>query len=405
MQAWLGLFSRWLPDLLIDCHVTDGADFQYALTYGAEIYGNMDPGLTAWTRDLFLKDLNGSLTARGLPMTLYVSFRQWNDPRSGTENWAAPPRFSTGYAAVQNRPSLLVETHMLKDYRTRVEATYALLREALALLERDHARLRRLTAAADSAVATPEFRSRPFPLAFDGPPDSTTEEFMGKEYTVTTSDLTDGPWIRYGDAPQTWHLKRYLNTHPTVTATLPAAYVVPPEWGLVVSRLALHGVAIRRLDRDARLPVRLYRLKDPKWQEQPYEGHHPLTCGADTLQRLRRFPAGSFVIDMNQRTARLIAHALEPLGPDSFLQWGFFDAIFEQKEYAESYVMEVKAREMLAADPQLRQEYERRKAADPEFAKSQRAQLNWFFRRTPWWDPEKDLYPIGAVMDPAAVPR
>jgi hypothetical protein len=154
-----------------------------------------------------------------------------------------------------------------------------------------------------------------------------------------------------------------------------------------------------------RLPVRLYRLKNPKWQEQPYEGRHPLTCDADTMLRVRRFPAGSFLIDMNQRAARVIADALEPLGPDSFLRWGFFDAIFEQKEYAESYVMEAKAREMLAADPQLRQEYERKKAAEPEFARSQRAQLNWFFQRTSWWDPEKDLYPIGAVMDPAAVPR
>ena len=101
----------------------------------------------------------------------------------------------------------------------------------------------------------------------------------------------------------------------------------------------------------------------------------------------------------------MIANALEPLAPDSFLRWGFFDAVLEQKEYAESYVMEAKAREMLAADPALRREFEQKKATDPDFAKNPRAELNWFFQRSPWWDPEKDLYPVGAITDPAAVPR
>jgi hypothetical protein len=119
----------------------------------------------------------------------------------------------------------------------------------------------------------------------------------------------------------------------------------------------------------------------------------------------RLFPAGSAVIDLGQRTARVIAHALEPAGPDAFVRWGFCDAIFEQKEYAEAYVMEVKAREMLAADPALRAEFAAAQAADPEFAKDQDAMLNWFFQRTPWWDQRIGVYPVGRIMNGADVPR
>jgi hypothetical protein len=38
MQAWLNMFNTWMPDFFIDSHTTDGADYQYVLTYQMEIY-------------------------------------------------------------------------------------------------------------------------------------------------------------------------------------------------------------------------------------------------------------------------------------------------------------------------------------------------------------------------------
>jgi len=117
----------------------------------------------------------------------------------------------------------------------------------------------------------------------------------------------------------------------------------------------------------------------------------------------RTFPARSVVVDMNQRRARVVAHILEPDGPDSFVRWGFFDAVFEQKEYADSYVMEKVAREMLAEDESLRDEFEKKKTDDPEFASSPRRILNWFYQRTPYWDPRKNVYPIGKILERGTV--
>jgi hypothetical protein len=154
------------------------------------------------------------------------------------------------------------------------------------------------------------------------------------------------------------------------------------------------------LDRDTTLNVSLCKLKKPKWQAAPYEGRHPLVnIEYDEFVTEKKFPAGSALIDMNQPASRIIAHILEPNGNGSFLYWGFFDAIFEQKEYAEKYVMEELAARMLENDPGLRSEFEARKAQDPGFGSNPGLVLNWFFSKTPYWDSLKDIYPVGRILD------
>lgn len=133
-QAWLQLYNEWLPDFFVDCHVTDGADYQYALTYAMEVYGNMSPELTKWTNENYISKVEKMMKADSFPITPYVQFRNWHDPRSGLISWVAPPMLSQGYAAIQNRPGLLIESHMLKDYKTRVTATYEMLKNTLIIL-------------------------------------------------------------------------------------------------------------------------------------------------------------------------------------------------------------------------------------------------------------------------------
>ncbi|MBU1674991.1 M14 family metallopeptidase, partial [bacterium] len=142
MRSWLTLFADWLPDFFIDSHVSDGADFRHVVMYGLELGGNLDPELAAWTRDVYLEGLSETLAADGYPVMPYGGFRSWQDPRSGILVWSSGPRYSHGYAAIQNRPALLLETHMFKDYKTRVDATYRVFRHTAEILNREHERLR-----------------------------------------------------------------------------------------------------------------------------------------------------------------------------------------------------------------------------------------------------------------------
>ena len=109
------------------------------------------------------------------------------------------------------------------------------------------------------------------------------------------------------------------------------------------------------------------------------------------------------MVDLNQRTARVAAHLLEPQGPDSLVKWGFFDAVFERVEYVESYVIEEMIIEMLAENPELAVELAERKAADPEFAADPWAIRYWFYAKTPYFDQRVGIYPVACLDSREAV--
>ncbi len=398
MQAWLGLWQHWSPDFFIDIHSTDGADYQYALTYGLETHGNMDPGLTALTK-AYANQINAAMTADRWPMVPYVSFRKWHDPRSGLMAWAAGPRFSQGYTALQNRPGLLIETHMLKDYATRVRGAELLVRKTMSWLN-DHApEVTTAIKAAEARTASESFREQPFALTFKATDDHHTIDFLGVAYETLPSAVTGGSWNHFTGQPQTMQLEYYDTLVPDQTVSLPVAYIVPPEWQVVSDRLKWHGVETTTLTEPVTLAVRSYRFEDAHWRDKPYEGHHPVDFKVVAVTEKRTFPTGSVLVPMHQATARVAAHLLEPQGPDSLVRWGFFDAIFARVEYAESYVIEQMIPEILQKNPTLAEELGKAKSADPEFAGNPGAIRDWFYQHTPYFDSQYMKYPVGMIDD------
>ncbi|MCK4569708.1 MAG: hypothetical protein KAT76_05405 [Bacteroidales bacterium] len=402
MHAWLKMFNAWLPDFFIDCHTTDGADYQYVLTYAMEVFGTMDPMLTRWQKKEFLPYVQGKMDISKLLMFPYVSFRRWHDPQSGLRSGPASPRLSQGYTAIQNRPGLLIETHMLKPHKDRTEATYALLVYSAEFLNMNPDKLKLILKVADATTANVAFRDRPYPIRWTRDnTDSVMVEFKGVEYDIVESDLTGGKWFQYHpEKPLTYELPWFNRSVPSQEVDLPEAYIIPQQWYEVIYRLALHGVEVNYLLKDTDIWVEQYRFNNPRWGRGPYEGRFTMNnIEYETFRDTVSFPKGSAVVDMNQRTAMVIANVLEPKAPDSYVYWGFFDAIFEQKEYSETYVMETLAREMLEADPDLKAEFEKKKEKDPEFSKSQWGMLNWFYSKTPYWDEKKNLYPVGKIIE------
>ena len=399
MQAWLRLYNAWLPEFFIDCHVTDGADYQYVLTYVLDIFGNMPPPVTQWTRDVFLAEMRGSLGTAGYDLIPYVFMREWGNPKAGLISWVASPRFSNGYTAIRNRPGLLLETHMLKDYKTRVDGTYEVLRQTLEILNREHDALAKAVAEADAFAASPAMRAAPYPVEFTTTDEPATIDFKGVAYETVESDVSGGPWYKFDGTPQTYPVEFFAEQRATDTVELPEAYIIPPEWTDVIERLERHDIDVRRLERPVTLSVRSYRFEAVTWPEPPFEGRHMPAFEPVAIEAERRWPAGSVVVDMNQRFAAVAAHILEPIAPDSYVRWGFFNVIFEQKEGYSGFVMERLARKMLADDPALAGELEQWKAENPELASQPKEILDWFYRRTPYWDERKDVYPVGKLTD------
>lgn len=399
MHAWLELYNDWLPDFFADCHVTDGADYQYTITYFIDQHQNQNKLLLNWIRKDLLDTLLPGMQQAGYPMIDYVEFRTWHDPRSGLKGAIGKPRFADGYVSVQNRPGLLIETHMLKSYKERVSATYQILKQMLSILNKEYLDLKKILNEIDTFTQSKEFREQTFPLTFKNTNDSSMVDFLGYKYSKEKSDLTGGDWFRYSKDSVTFSIP-FFNTYEVEKSTrLPEAYIIPVEWLDIVNKLKRHGIEYSIMQKPKKLKVASYKFSNEKWAEIPFENHHTLTFDMQDVEEERIYPAGSYVVPMNQRRAKVIAHILEPEAPDSYVLWGYFDPVFERKEYAESYVMEEYARYMLASDPSIKAEFERKKAEDSAFANNPLLILDWFYQKSPYWDKKQSIYPVGKIFD------
>ncbi len=399
-RTWLALYNRWLPDFFIDCHTTDGADYQYVVTYSLEADGNINPALSKWQKENYLPFVEKKMFASGNPIFPYVVFRNWHDPRSGLISQIAPPILSQGYVAMRNRPSLLIETHMLKPYKQRVLATNAMIRFTLEMMNKEALQLKSAIQTADQEVLSNDFRNKEYPLQYStSPNDSIMVEFLGVEYSITKSDLTGGDWFQYGSKKATFKIPMFKQYQPMELIKLPKAYIIPIEWQDIIERLKIHGVQMQTLTETKIMKVKSYKFSNVKQRDQSYEGCQTVTFDQQEIEEERTYYPGSVIIPVSQPLAKIIISMLEPKAGGSLLSWGFFNTIFEQKEYAESYVMEVEARKMLAQSPELRKEFETQKASDPAFAKDPRAMYNWFYQRSPWFDNRLNVYPVGRITE------
>ncbi len=396
-RAWLSLWNEWDPDFFADCHVTDGADYPYVVTYFAEGFETADPGVAAWTRQSYVPDVTSGMRDDGFALMLYSDFRSSHDPRTGLKTGPSTPRFSTGYVTLANRPALLVETHMFKDYSTRVRGTHSILSRTLEIVGRDSAALRRINTEADARAASAAASNDTLALSFELTyTDSVMIDFESYEVDATKSDVTGGTWYRYGTTPVKLRVPLFSTQKVTASVPLPMEYWIPPQWIEVIERLELHGIAFKRLEKPVTGRFTSYRLSQPKWAQESFEGRHSVTFTTERSVEERTYPAGTVVVDMAQPRAKIVAGLLEPQAPDALVKWGFFDSVFETKEYVESYVMEGIAREMLRDDAAIRREFEVAKR-DTSFAKSPDKILQWFYERSRFAEDRVGAYPIGRV--------
>ncbi|HSS19450.1 MAG TPA: M14 family metallopeptidase [Pyrinomonadaceae bacterium] len=402
-RAWLALWNRWQPDLFIDCHVTDGADFRYNITYQHEHHAGVATSVLEWEKRVIDEKVAPATEAAGNLVSWYLEFIDNRDLPKGIRDFNGSPRFSTGYTPLRNRPGILIETHMLKPYRPRVIGTYDFLRAALAEVSKDPQSLLAAVHEAD-AQTLKEFATydaaRRVPIDFELTEKSRPYNLRAVEYHTDISDVSGQQRVVFGTKPLDLTVPMYDDFGVKTVVAPPLYYVVPVQWQDVIDVLKAHGLTMQVLSESKRIEIESYRFVDVKWAGGPFEGRLMPSFKVEPVQETREFPAGSVLVPLAQVSAKVAVNLLEPEAPDSLVRWGFFNATFEQKEYGEDYVVEDLARKMLAADPKLREEYEKRLANDPAFAANPHARLQFFYRRSPYWDPRMNLYPVGRVVKP-----
>ena len=400
VRALMRVFGQWKPDMYLDLHVTDGADYQYDITFGGNGRRGWSPAIGTWIEDVYRPAINTALSNNGHVPGGLIFAANGKDMKDGFLSWSGDPRFSNGYGDATHLPAILVENHSLKPYKRRVLGTYVLLAETLSFLGREYESLRR------AVQEDRQRRPKTIPLSFKRNESRVPDKvpFKGIRSERYQGEASGAEVVRWTGEPVNTPIPRIYYDEPGVMAEIPAAYVIPVAWSDIVDRIAMHGIEVEQLTEPLTTVAEVYRIPDAKiaepsaWVPNPFEGHIRIDPGEPVKQVLQiTFPAGSFKISTDQPLSDLLVLMLEPQAPDSFLQWGFFLEIFTRTEYAEAYVLEPLAQKMLQHDPDLKARFEQKLAGDEDFAASQYRRLMWFYEQTPFYDQEYLLYPVARI--------
>jgi hypothetical protein len=395
------LFASWQPDVFIDNHTSNGADYQYTMTLIATQQDKLDPYLAQYLDNSMLPDLYRSMERGGWEMTPYVYAR--TTPDEGIAGFLDLPRYASGYAALHNTISFIPETHMLKPFKDRVRSTYTFMESVLQHLQKNKAAVQN---ARQQAIANSIKKDR---FALNWELDRSRVDtilFKGYAAKYKPSEVSGLERLYYDrNEPYTKPIPYFRYFSSATEVQKPYAYIIPQAYGEVIARLQWNGVRLERLSETVNLEVELYRMNDYETVEQAYEGHYlHYNMQPEKETREWTFRPGDYVVIVDQAANRYIVETLEPHAPDSFFAWNFFDGILMQKEYFSAYVFEDEAARMLREDPALRKALEEKRAADEAFAQSARAQLNFIYQNSSYYEPTHQLYPVGRLMEEASLP-
>jgi len=399
MKAWLKFFNKWLPHIFVDCHVTDGADYQYEITYSCERYGNVHPELGEWIKNDFVPFIEKEVQKNGYLIAPYVWFKG-DEIKNGIVDGVTSPRLSTGYVAIQNRVALLIETHMLKDYKTRVFATLKMLDAVIIKANQSGKNLVDLINRAEQKTIDEIANQKKYlPVKFQMSNEFVPFTFKGIKYEKLPSKISGKEKIVYTGEKFEMEIPLYNKPVAVDSINAPEFYLIPRAYSNIVEILNLHGVKYEVLESAQKYLVEKYRFdENTVWQKRPYEGRIMLTTKYETFVDTLIAEKGDYLIPVNQRAVKVIIHLLEPKSGDSFVSWGFFNSIFERKEYYEDYVMEKLAEEMYNSNENLRKEFEEKLKSDTTFANSPEQRLEFFYRRSPYFDKQWLVYPVSRVI-------
>jgi hypothetical protein len=394
-RTFTEIFHLVSPDVFIDNHVSNGADYQYALTHLFTQHNKLSGSLGTYLHTEMMPKLESKLAKKNWDITPYVNVFN-SVPDKGFSQFFDSPRYSTGYTTLWNTLGMMVETHMLKPYKQRVEGTYELMKSMIEITEEDYSEITKLREESfdrNSQVST-------YPLSWEiDSTQITTLNFKGFEGETITSEVTGLPRLKYNrDKPFTKPVTYYNYFKPNLEVTIPKAYIIPQGLHPIIDLLKLNKVDMVSFEKDTTFYVESYKIASFETRRSPFEGHymHYNTSIASNMKELT-FMKGDYLVTTHQPAFRYLLETLEPQAQDSFFNWNFFDTILQQKEGFSPYVWEDKALELLDNNPDLKVTFETKKRTDDTFANNWYAQLNWLHQQSAHYEKAHLQYPIYRV--------
>ena len=391
-QSFYEIYHYLNPDVFIDTHVSNGADYQYYLTHLFTQHDKLGGSLGKYLDEEFMPALEDSLKVKEWEITPYVnSFG--SKPEEGFSQFMDHPRYSTGYTTLWNTLGMMIETHMLKPYKERVEGTYEILLSMIRITEAESSKIKDLR----NRTSRDYLTSRRYPIAFEADEENPSKrEFLGYESAEETSAVTGRNQLKYDrNKPFSKEIDYFNNFTVSKEIEVPRAYIIPKGWWQVIERLKLNNIKMEPLAQDTIMTVEAYTIENYETSRSAYEGHYPHTqVEVSTTTQRRTFQKGDFLVSTFQPGIRYLLETLEPEASDSFFKWNFFDTVLQRKEHFSSYVFDDEAAQMLEENDSLREAFNEKKRTDSEFANSSYAQLQFLYEQSNHNEEAYLSYPI-----------
>lgn len=393
--AFAEIFHTIDPDVFIDNHVSNGADYQYAITHLFTQHNKLGGKLGDFLETAMRPYLESSLSNKGIPITPYVNV--WGStPEKGFSQFFDSPRYSTGYTTLFNSLGMMVETHMLKSYKIRVEQTYELMRSLLDFTAENSEKIKELRSKAIEELLAKETYPIGYTVDRENP---TAFQFMGYEASYIDSKVTNGQRLFYDRSkPFTKPINYYNNYRITKEVKIPKAYILSQGWHRVLDRLKNNRIEYRVLDKDTVLEVEMQYIDDFETRTSAYEGHYlHYNTKVKRVPKKVNFKKGDIYIPTNQKGIRYLLETMEAEATDSFFNWNFFDTVLQRKEGYSAYVFEDVAEQFLKDNPEVKREFDSKLKTDAAFAKNPRAQLYFIYQKSPHYEKAHLMLPIFKV--------
>jgi len=386
------IFRMLDPDVFIDNHVSNGADYQHVMTLITSQHNKLGGTMGSYLNKVFEPAIYDLMKKKGWDLVPYVNHFGETPDKGWTEFWDSP-RYSSGYATLWNSFAFVPETHMLKPYDQRVHSTRDLMKSFIEFAGQNGNKITQLRREAKELVRT----KTQFPLKWKiDMTQSTPINFKGYEAGKKPSEVSGLMRLWYDRNRPYEKTVPFYNTYvDTFSISRPKAYIIPQGWWKVIERLEANSVQMQRLTKDTTIEVEAYRITNYQSSPRPFESRRPNSnVQVTTSTKQIAFRKGDCLIPLNQAANRFIVEVLEPQAEDSYFTWNFFDAILGQKEGFSDYVFEETAANYLLQNPALKERLEQRKLADTAFAKSPQAQLNFVYQNSPFYEPAHMQYPV-----------
>jgi len=315
-----GVLLRWDPDLLVDCHTTNGSLHREPITYAWPHNPLGDRSVAGFVREKLIPFAAAETLRRdGYHSIPYGNWLDRRDPARGWRTYGCETRYGTNYWGLRNRLSVLIEIYAYADFETRVRSCLSFLRSLLEFARANGAGMRDVVRAADrkAAAGGEKFFWEFKPQAYDKP------------ITIMGFEPSAG---RRPDPRRPGKPAEY--TVPYFGAFVPAGegrelpgigYVFPRGHVTVRDKLVQHGIVVEEIPEDIEAEVEVFEIDSIAPAENLYQGHRPTTLAGKWVKKRTVIRSGSWLVPAAQPLRMLAASLLEPESGDGLAYWNFMD--------------------------------------------------------------------------------